>query len=139
VIRRYLRIYYMEPDGELVGEGGIVSNVIMPAMAIPGTTLRAGKVALLSSKRRNAAVTALATELRRRRPRFLGLGLVLCESAQSGEGKVARRFVGSFAALGDERNIFAGDVTAPTLAQTTTAMAAEMLGVLRERKGARRL
>lgn len=139
MIRRYLRIYYMEPDGELVGDDLIVSNVIMPAMAIPGTTLRAGKIALQSTKRRNAAVAALATELRRRRPRFLGLGLVLCESAQSGEGRVARRFVGSFAALGSERNIFAGDVTSATLAQTTTAMGEQMLGIIRERKGARRL
>lgn len=138
MIRRYLRIYYMQPDGQLVGGDSVVSNVLMPATCVPGTELRAGKVAMQSQKRRHAAVSALVTELRRRsKPRFLGVGLVLCEAARSGEGRVARRFVGSYAALGADQSILAGDVSSATLDQTTSAMADQILDVLRERSQAR--
>lgn len=139
MIRRYLRIYYMQHDGTLLGDGAVVSNVLMPIMRVPGTHARADKVAVVSQKRRNACASALGMELRRGKPRFLGVALMLCESARSGEGKVAKRFVGSFAALGKGRAIFVGDIMAPTLDQATTLLTAQMLSVVRADKDAKQV
>lgn len=132
MIHRYLRIYFMTPKGHLLGDDSIVSNVLMPAMPVPGTTFRAGTIALVSSKRRAAAASALTTELRRRPPRYLGVGLLLCEAARSGQGATAHRFVASCAVLGADHALFVADIAAPTLPQALGAMAENMLDILRE-------
>jgi len=139
VIRRYLRIYYLEPKGALLGSDSVVSNVLMPLVVIPGTRLRAGKVTMASHKRRNAAAAALSVELRRSKPRFVGVALVLCEAAKSGEGAVAKRFVGSFAALGTDRSLYVGDVMGTSLDQAITAISAEMRRIAMPQKDAKQV
>jgi hypothetical protein len=126
-MRRYLRLYTFDFDGEVMKRKPRLSNALMPAtrlhgMRLPAYLIASGTVGV----RRSAAVEVLVHARKRRHSHVYGVAFVCCPSrrlsasVQRASGRpvaltATNSYQASFAALGPSNTIWAGDAMRETL------------------------